>query len=223
MATRYQLDKFEVISICRFLDETPRSSTGTMSYDAFKMLICNVFDVAPTEVNDDTVKRVYNTSGFSEKMDVDMFLTWYKAHMFVFAAELKASSRNAQSDQLLYSLAREHNVEVDVLDKVKREFDKFDKDGSGGIDKFEFFDMMKIIMKAKDDDDVNTERVKTFWNQSAKDGISMKFPEFVKWYLQLFHTGDRDVDGFSNTDMSKVFYSVQRRPVGSSLQRRRSL
>jgi len=72
------------------------------------------------------------------------------------------------------------------IDSIKRSFDKYDRDGSGQIDRNEFRDVVCNLMKVKSEN-VSQQQLDRYWIEAlgatAGDGIS--FEEFLDWTMKL--------------------------------------
>jgi len=101
------------------------------------------------------------------------------------------AARNKWSEELLVdneldrenrSLAREYDLPILDVERYRKDFNKFDNDGSGLIDQEEFTQMVMLIMKVQDPSDVPKQRLARYWTEiDADHSGEVTFSEFVKW------------------------------------------
>jgi len=157
-----------------------------LSPNEFRTALCRVFDVP--ELDQTVVDGAYAASGMQEKVDVTKFLSWYVQNMFSKVVHLTASPENSASDSLVYWVARRHGVCPVTVDKIKKEFDRYDMDRSGSIDYDEFEAMLREVLHVKTANDLGEIRVTRFWKEIDKDASGeVDFHEFAEWYLKYFN------------------------------------
>merc|ERR1712118_128899 len=99
-----------------------------------------------------------------------LFINWYVQNMFTQVSSMNCSKDKKESEELIYKLAKKHNVSAFSIDKIKSRFDHYDTDGSGEMDYEEFFEMFMKILNIKKSEDLNPERLKRFWIEIDADG-----------------------------------------------------
>jgi len=185
LASKYRIDLMEAKSILLEFHKARRTPTGGIEYSDFKQLCCNVFD--DRSANEDIIEKIYRETEMESNATVDKFCQWYMMNLFSTAAMLSASPEKGASDRLVARIASDFNLPPNQLDNIKREFDKFDKDNSGYIDREEFDSVLRTMLKAKDSCDLSSERLTKFWKEIDADGNGqVDFTEFTHWYLKYF-------------------------------------
>ena len=87
----------------------------------------------------------------------------------------------------LPAIAEENNVLPTTVDKLKKAFDQYDKDGSGVIEYAEFYEMLATLLHSRNPEDLSRDRVTRFWTEIDQDQSGeVEFPEFCSWYLKYF-------------------------------------
>eukprot|EP00441_Pelagodinium_beii_P016341 CAMPEP_0197659036 /NCGR_PEP_ID=MMETSP1338-20131121/45925_1 /TAXON_ID=43686 ORGANISM="Pelagodinium beii, Strain RCC1491" /NCGR_SAMPLE_ID=MMETSP1338 /ASSEMBLY_ACC=CAM_ASM_000754 /LENGTH=314 /DNA_ID=CAMNT_0043235777 /DNA_START=208 /DNA_END=1152 /DNA_ORIENTATION=+ len=190
LAKRHRLEFLEVKVMLRSLEAHNVKTGGlTFSFPDFQKFLCGVFDVH--KVPDDVAMQLHRSTckdGKGELKDfaVDEFLDWYMMNMFTLVAKLRGDAKQVASIELTQELCDKHGLKPADLDKVKKQFDKFDEDGSGEIEQDEFQAMIYNLVQAKPGD-ISDDRIKSFWREIDRDGSgSVDFAEFVEWYLKYF-------------------------------------
>lgn len=103
-------------------------------------------------------------------------------------AELASPNAQAQvSDTVegmdISRICREFKLSVDEVRKLKEQFDEFDVDMSGFINRAEFKAMLASIMSLESPDDVPLELFHTSWLGADADASGeVNFLEFARWY-----------------------------------------
>eukprot|EP00928_Gymnodinium_smaydae_P056926 TRINITY_DN40214_c0_g1_i1.p1 TRINITY_DN40214_c0_g1~~TRINITY_DN40214_c0_g1_i1.p1 ORF type:complete len:557 (-),score=81.96 TRINITY_DN40214_c0_g1_i1:108-1778(-) len=83
----------------------------------------------------------------------------------------------------LRGFAREHNMAVLDVERIRKVFDKFDLDGSGEIEELEFRNIICTLWNVRDPTEIPTKRLARFWRDVDADGCgSINFEEFLIWY-----------------------------------------
>lgn len=137
-------------------------------------------------------------SGQSPKeTEVERFCEWYRANAFLLG---QVGQKNS------YDLAKRHDVSPLVIDKVRRQFDRYDTDGSGEIEYEEFLGMLMELLGVKSQDDLSRDRLQRFWAEIDSDGSGcVEFEEFVAWYLLYFDP--HLIESGTSTGPLQAFYA----------------
>jgi len=116
--------------------------------------------------------------------------------LFGFEEILRWSIGTAWSEEMmmpdanqrqLRRLAREQDMKLPDVEKVKRMFDEFDSDGSGEIEEEEFRHILRALLRVKDVTDIPLKRLQRYWREVDLDGGgSVTFHEFLVWYKSHF-------------------------------------
>eukprot|EP00930_Biecheleria_cincta_P018032 TRINITY_DN14173_c0_g1_i2.p1 TRINITY_DN14173_c0_g1~~TRINITY_DN14173_c0_g1_i2.p1 ORF type:complete len:524 (-),score=124.48 TRINITY_DN14173_c0_g1_i2:204-1775(-) len=93
-----------------------------------------------------------------EQMDADAdfavtfedYLLWYISS--TFSEELSGTSAQEKS---MRQIARDTGIPLPEIERMKKYYDKFDTDGSGDIDKEEFFAVLCSVLNVKNPDDLS--------------------------------------------------------------------
>lgn len=198
IAKKFRLEHFEVKHI---LEEFDSHIMGSMTLPKFRKALASIFE--SKDIDERIVLSAWEgTTGETdstkevESFDLDGFFQWYVANMFSDVAKLRQSKDKADSEEMIYNLAKTYNVSPYVMDKVKRKFDKFDTDGSGQIEYDEFRVMMKGILKDDKTNDLSEDRLGRFWSEIDRDGSGeVDFQEFAQWYIKYFNPEDQSAMG----------------------------
>merc|ERR1719181_1655965 len=119
---------------------------------------------------------------------------------------MNCSKDKRESEELIYSIAKEYGVSAVAVDKMKSRFDYYDTDKSGEIDYDEFVEMFKRILNVKADNELNPKRLERFWKEIDINGDqNVDFSEFCAWYLKYFNVDEDDES--SGGGLIKAFYN----------------
>lgn len=90
-------------------------------------------------------------------------------------------------ERQIRQLAREQDMRITDVEKVKQFFDEFDTDGSAEIEEDEFRNILYKLLKVKNISDVPLKRLQRYWREVDIDGSgSIGFDEFLIWYKTSF-------------------------------------
>mmetsp|Transcript_38073 Transcript_38073/g.100732 ORF Transcript_38073/g.100732 Transcript_38073/m.100732 type:complete len:375 (-) Transcript_38073:89-1213(-) len=200
LSKKFRLEHFEVKHILEEFDKQ-FDTDGALSIASFRKALMSIFETK--DLDERIVLSAWegftNTTDTSlevDNFDVDLFFQWYVANMFSDVAKLRQSKDKAESELLIYNLAKHHQVSPYIMDKVKRKFDKFDTDRSGNIEFEEFRCMMKFMLKDDKRNDLSEDRLGRFWAEIDRDGSGeVDFQEFAQWYLKYFNPDDEESMG----------------------------
>eukprot|EP00747_Dinoflagellata_sp_TGD_P082275 gnl/TRDRNA2_/TRDRNA2_161636_c0_seq2.p1 gnl/TRDRNA2_/TRDRNA2_161636_c0~~gnl/TRDRNA2_/TRDRNA2_161636_c0_seq2.p1 ORF type:complete len:349 (+),score=79.18 gnl/TRDRNA2_/TRDRNA2_161636_c0_seq2:28-1047(+) len=215
LAAKHHLTLYEVKKIKKGFEN---DDGGGLNESEFHSVLCTIFKVK--KVDDKVLHEAYEASRQKDTgAQLEKFLQWYIQHMFSEVSDLTADALRSASEKLVMSLAQQHQVSPLVIDKIKKQFDHYDADGSGEIDYDEFQDMFCDIVKCHDKSDLNQAQIRKFWREVDKDGSGgVDFAEFVAWYLRYFDPDSEEVNSFNTHGTSPMehFYdnfnpTVQRR------------
>eukprot|EP00747_Dinoflagellata_sp_TGD_P192781 gnl/TRDRNA2_/TRDRNA2_58087_c0_seq1.p1 gnl/TRDRNA2_/TRDRNA2_58087_c0~~gnl/TRDRNA2_/TRDRNA2_58087_c0_seq1.p1 ORF type:complete len:343 (-),score=83.73 gnl/TRDRNA2_/TRDRNA2_58087_c0_seq1:63-1049(-) len=219
LAAHHHLTMYEVKKIKKQfeLEGFGKGDKVGLNKNELHSVLCHVFNVK--KVDDTVLEQAYEASQTNAGAVLDKFLNWYIQHMFCEVRDLNAEVERNMSEKLVYRLAQKFHVSPLVIDKIKKQFDHYDTDGSGEIEFSEFQDMFCVIVKAKKKADLNDKQIQKFWREIDKDGSGgVDFEEFVEWYLKYFDSDSEGVDGFNMLSPMEQFYDT----FDPTLQRRNS-
>lgn len=202
LSRKYNLEHFEVKDVLRSLEEVSKESeTGLMDQNQVTKFLQKLFEIP--FVPGDLVRQIHqncckNSKGEPQELDINAFLDWYKVAIFTTVASLRADQEKLAASSSVDALCEKFGLQKTELDRIKKQFDKYDTDGSGNIEWEEFVLMMETLMGAKPGD-IPMGRLSGFWREIDCDGSGeVDFDEFVGWYLKYFNPsgGDGAVNEF---------------------------
>lgn len=222
LATKHRLKLFEVKTILEEFDKMVKNSRldssedGSISPTQFMGFLCRVFEVP--SVPEDTAEHAYEASKAPPDgvPSVEAFLEWYTINMFTIVNVLNGDLQQTNTNEMIYSLAKKHQVSTMVIDKVKAKFDLYDTDGSGEIEYDEFRYLLTVLLKVKSESDLSQDRIMRAWKEIDVDHSGgVDFPEFTTWYLKYLGPCDEDdmARGPAETFYDSFNPVVQRRQV----------
>eukprot|EP00440_Ansanella_granifera_P019479 gb/GFBE01021159.1/.p1 GENE.gb/GFBE01021159.1/~~gb/GFBE01021159.1/.p1 ORF type:complete len:495 (+),score=109.41 gb/GFBE01021159.1/:1-1485(+) len=117
----------------------------------------------------------------SGQIEFEEYLLW--ALSAKFSEELLVTSEDARR---MRQIARELELRLPEVERLKSIFDMFDVDGSGGIDKQEFAAVVMKLMQITDSSDLLPSVLTRYWREADinNDG-AICFEEFLGWYLRM--------------------------------------
>lgn len=132
-------------------------------------------------------------------LDFGQFATWFSSRYFCEDVSLDRPKRR------LRSVARQHSMHHNDVERYKQMFNKFDADGNGTIDREEFEKLLYQCTKMPHDIELPAARIENLWNFADDDGNQeIKFDEFLSFYKTYL--------GKSSTGFED-FYSPKRHSV----------
>mmetsp|Transcript_130141 Transcript_130141/g.278084 ORF Transcript_130141/g.278084 Transcript_130141/m.278084 type:complete len:559 (-) Transcript_130141:50-1726(-) len=187
LAEAFNLPCGQVTHAWKLFKRYDSKGTGRISSSDFILLIRavlrdgypNAKDV-PRELFDRASLGVFIDVGFKD------FLDWMTENAFSEHLLLTEAQRQIRK------LARRYNVPVPLVEAVKKEFDRFDSDGSGKIEFEEFYTLLIKLFSGNGVKvpDLPMNRVKSFWREIDMDGSGVvDFMEFIPWYVTYFIVG----------------------------------
>jgi len=187
LAKQYRMESREIAGILRAFELVLGGrEKARVGVDDFERVMRHIFHVPDVDLA--IVHTAYLASCTNDGIDVEKFLTWYVQNLFTTVNTLKTAPEQAANNRLIVELAQKHQCRVTTMDYTKRQFDRFDKDGSGGIDYHEFSDMMEILFKVRNPGDVCERRLRKFWCEANVAGNgSIGFEEFANMYFKYFN------------------------------------
>jgi hypothetical protein len=112
------------------------------------------------------------------------FVIWFSCHSFDEPVILDASELEVRK------LSRELNMPASEIETFKRHFDSFDADGSGTIDRQEFYEMMLKCLKVPRHIGLPAGRLHQLWVAADTDGSGLiNFAEFAVFFSKYFPEG----------------------------------
>jgi len=206
LARKHRLGAHEVKRIVEQFDFA-QGKAGTLNITTLREVLCEIFE--HPEIDEKVVESAWEATTSEppeegiqvHQFDMDSFLTWYVANMFMCVAKLTANKEQVDVEGRLSDLAQQFGVTAYAMDKVKRRFDQYDVDHSGMISYSEFDAMMRKILGAKAKADMSDDRMVRFWQEIDIDGNGqVDLAEFTQWYLKYFdpdmEDGLRSVQAF---------------------------
>lgn len=157
---------------------------GQLKKDEFIGVLRRRLGLGPTEaVPAAHVKRAWVVADLNNDgmIDFEEFVLW--DHSNAFSEELNLDSM----DRRLREVSRKHGLQLDVVEEVKRVFDRYDCDNSGGIDREEFKKLLATLLGCKDAFDVPQERLERYWREAdPRQTGTIDLEGFVLFYTREF-------------------------------------
>jgi len=92
-----------------------------------------------------------------------------------------------QRERHIRQLAREHGLFLGDIEKIRKTFDQFDENGSGFIDRLEFKEVMLVLMKVQNPQDLSDKMLDRYWHEVDNNfSGSVSFEEFLMWFTLYF-------------------------------------
>eukprot|EP00928_Gymnodinium_smaydae_P029772 TRINITY_DN2232_c0_g1_i1.p1 TRINITY_DN2232_c0_g1~~TRINITY_DN2232_c0_g1_i1.p1 ORF type:complete len:384 (-),score=87.04 TRINITY_DN2232_c0_g1_i1:101-1252(-) len=163
------------------------SFTQPLSRYGFTKILC-LMEGANSE--DDlplgTLESAFQFADKDKNGDIDFseFLAYFATRGFREEFALNQQEREARM------LCREYDMNVCDVDRYKQLFAKFDADGSGYIDQFEFQQLIRSCARVDDHIEIPQQRFKQLWKVCDLDGSGeVDFREFLQFYKKYFDQG----------------------------------
>jgi hypothetical protein len=184
VAHKYRLPLLEVQRIADAISSIRTARFGRVSEDELRRLMCRTFDVE--DVSKQVLEEAMLVLSADREVTLDSFVSWYVQNMFKHVAGLLGAKDQCASDAMVYDMAKKFGVSASAIDRIKKDFDRFDEDGNGTLEREEFQRMLFSIFQAKTGD-LSENRLRLFWMEidSDNDG-TIAFAEYVKWHLKYF-------------------------------------
>jgi len=94
-------------------------------------------------------------------------------------------------DRRVRSLAKRFDMQLSDVETICTEFEKFDTDKNGVIDRAEFETVLVSLLRAKDLSDIPKARLHRYWVDADSSGDGeINFSEFLVWYSKNFMAGE---------------------------------
>ena len=91
------------------------------------------------------------------------------------------------ADKEVRDCAKRNDIKLLDAEAIKSQFDKYDEDKSGEIEKDEFKTLFLRLLGVKDPFDFPQKRLDTYWEYVDIDKSgAINFEEFLVWYYHLF-------------------------------------
>lgn len=114
-------------------------------------------------------------------IDFHEFACWYNERAFLDYMNL------TKEEIRVRNVGARLGVPVGDMDQYKAMFDKFDEDKSGVIDRWEFNELMHILMKIPKGHRIPNNRLHHFWKECDLNGNgNVDLHEFVSFYVKNF-------------------------------------
>eukprot|EP00930_Biecheleria_cincta_P003045 TRINITY_DN103986_c0_g1_i1.p1 TRINITY_DN103986_c0_g1~~TRINITY_DN103986_c0_g1_i1.p1 ORF type:complete len:455 (+),score=77.76 TRINITY_DN103986_c0_g1_i1:74-1438(+) len=205
-AHRHGLDVTEMDWVLQCLRTSDINlSDGGMTLDSFEEFILRAFQIP--EVEHKIIANAYITLNAGVgAFDMDEFFVWYKQNAFAISGAAAKFTRKA-SEIAVDALAKQLDVNIVELLRIRRKYKEYDSDNSGAISFEEFHSLMKQILGMSASDSIQKDRLDRFWAEANPDGDSkIDFQEFVSWYIHYFKSAFKDKGAFEN-DPATAFYA----------------
>jgi len=161
---------------------------GVLDEDAMIALVCALTGVSSI---DDLTPEMQQVMAISERIErhIDFceFTSWYCNRAFLEYV-------NLTKDQLeVREIGHRLGLTPAEIDHYKALYDKYDTDGSGGIDLDEFRELMHICMKCPKTMRIPETRIMHFWAECDADSSGIvDLREFITFYKKYFDVEAED-------------------------------
>lgn len=186
LALRHHVDISYVRECLQDFRKVDKDRNGVITFEEFKDVLANRCNLAPGQ---DVPKHLLwkqwqkIDADCSSTIDFEEYLVWCMSS--IFSEDLMVPQTEARR---IRQLARELDVSLLQVERVKKVFDKFDADNSGEIDKDEFIQVLCHMMSVKDPSDVSQSMLMRYWREVDCDNSgSVDFEEFLVWYMKMNH------------------------------------
>jgi len=88
-------------------------------------------------------------------------------------------------ERLMRRIARENDMDIVAVERIKAIFDRFDLDKSKAIEEQEFKDLVCELLRTSTQD-FSENRLKRYWREVNPAGGTLAFKEFAIWWSQTF-------------------------------------
>lgn len=188
LAKRYGMPVNEVHELRQEFNLRDTSSRGHLTQDEFFALIRKRINLRADEaIPSYLIQGIPEAETRFEKCGIDFeeFLKW--SILTSWTEEMMLPSKN---DRALRQLAREQEMSLPEVEKVKHLFDEFDTDSSGRIEEDEFRHMVCKMLCVRDVTDLSVKTIQRYWREVDlnRDGV-VDFKEFLIWYKNSFLFG----------------------------------
>jgi len=177
-----------------------------LSMADFSKVLCEICSVeSVSALCPGFVSSAFSAADRNKGGDIDIreFLIWYSSASFLEELTLSQDGQKARE------LARKLGLQAADIDRYKRAFDRFDRDGSGFIDQEEFEVLLgELLRLPQGAADLPRDRVSNLWRMADTDGNGgIDFEEFCMFYTSYFD----DRNGAAGKDIIEDFYRKVRR------------
>jgi Ca2+-binding EF-hand superfamily protein len=190
LAMMYRMDLSEVQYALQQFEEADVNRSGGLDKDEFRCAMAKIVGKNPWELADETLQNAWEkVSGHGgnatsiDEMSIEKFFEWYMVNQF----QRVSHARSSDTEKEVYELSERLGAPPPVIDKLRAEFERFDKDNSGSIEYDEFAEMLFRLLKCKNEGDLSQDRLHRFWAEIDADASgSVDFAEFCVFYLKYF-------------------------------------
>lgn len=152
---------------------------GTVPMEVFLNMIRQLGNVEPDEpIPPQLLSTSLSTVG-KERIDFEDYIVWSLST--AYAEDMLVDPTEKQMRQI----SRSTGIPLPDVERIKRVFDKFDTDGSGTIDEFEFGNVIATLEKVPNGLDISKPQLRRLWREVDTDfNREINFTEFLVWYMR---------------------------------------
>lgn len=179
--------------------------SGDVSVAEFSLLLARLAQVDDSKALPQEMLRMHwrevDLDG-SGDITFPEFAKWYSAHGFNEEMLLEPNER------MVRNIARKHGFPLIEVERMKKQFDMYDEDGSGEIEMAEFEMLLYRLLRVPRNEELPPNRVRQFWQEIDQDRSGqVDFEEFLCWYTRYFN-----LDGSTAVSPIEEFYKSIRFP-----------
>jgi len=199
LAVKYRFDPREVHhglrEFRRFDTERQGFLTRKQFVDAVHSHLCLEEGTTIPQAMLEEVFKQTDRSGDNE-IDFEEYLVWAQTCAFSEVATV-----GNPTEALLRQVASAHKIPIRDVEWVWHEFNKYDANNSGVIERFEFKAILKGLFRLKNEVDIPESRMDMYWQDCDSDYTGViTFSAFLVWYQRFFATS-RDSKLLSDVDV----------------------
>lgn len=197
----------DVMEVRRIFENYDKDKSGTLTSIEFIPLLARLLGYTQSEMDRDEAWRNWDAVDVDNvgHINYDVFEKWYCQ---TFAISQMPDFRDffgedliPQDQRVIRAVAKSVNTDVVRVEKIWRDFNILDEDGSGRLEKDEFKVLIeRLLSPGEDDPEVPPKVIEKFWMDVDSDGSGfVSFEEFAAWYVKFFASDASPMEHFYAT------------------------
>lgn len=184
LAKKHNLSVDDVHEKMRDFQDFDTSGNGYLSQDEFEATVRRLCHIpADSQIPHHLLANHFSKIDMDEdgQVSFEEYIIW--SMETAYSEEVLVPDKN---DRDMRRLARDNDIPITEVERVKKVFDQFDLDGSGNIETEEFFHVIMKLLNAQKPSDVSKKKLERYWNEADRDGSGeISFEEFLLWYVNV--------------------------------------